>query len=80
MAGKKKQNMRQKPEPMAVLVQIYLGVGLSLLLLAACGAAVLWYCMQAFFGFSLVITAPLFWAVWALAEKEIKHETQIRRA
>ena len=36
--------------------------------LAICGSAVLWYCIQVFFGFSLIGAAPLFWAAWALAE------------
>ena len=32
-----------------------------------CGAAVLCYCVQIFFSFSLCITAPLFWIFWGAA-------------
>ena len=38
--------------------------------LAVCGSGILWYGIQVVFGFSLYLTAPLFWAVWALAERE----------
>ena len=37
---------------------------------AACGGAVLCYCVQAFFGFSMCASAGLFWLVWALLERE----------
>lgn len=33
---------------------------------AICGAAVLGYCIQAFFGIRMSITAPFFWIFWAL--------------
>jgi O-antigen ligase len=39
-----------------------------------CGSAMLAYCVQSFFGFSMFITAPSFWIVWAgllyFADKE----------
>ena len=41
-------------------------------LIVVCGAAVIWYSIQVFFGFSLCATAPLFWAIWALAERECR--------
>jgi O-antigen ligase len=43
--------------------------------IAACGCSILWYCIQIFFGFSLLFTAPLFWAVWAFMDQEIRRET-----
>lgn len=46
--------------------------GRSSPVLAVCGAAILWYSIQVFFSFSLCATAPLFWAVWALAEREYR--------
>lgn len=36
---------------------------------AALGGAVLCYCIQAFFGFSMCQTAGLFWMIWALLER-----------
>ena len=33
---------------------------------AVCGEAVLCYCIQAFFGFSMCQTAMLFWLAWAI--------------
>ena len=40
---------------------------------AVCGGAVLCYCIQAFFGFSMCQTAGLFWIFWALLEHASNH-------
>jgi O-antigen ligase len=36
-------------------------------MLAICGSGVFCYCIQAFFGMRMCITAPFFWLLWALA-------------
>lgn len=41
---------------------------------AVLGSAALAYCIQAFFGFSVCITAPFFWAALALLEKETRND------
>lgn len=40
---------------------------------AVWGGAILCYCIQAFFGFSMCQTAGLFWVFWALLEYESNH-------
>ncbi len=37
---------------------------------AGLGGAVLCYCVQAFFGISMCLSAPLFWLAWGLLERE----------
>ena len=43
-----------------------------------CGAAVLCYCVQIFFSFSLCITAPLFWIFWGLLEQSLRQKKNAR--
>lgn len=38
------------------------------IVVAICGSAVLGYSIQAFFGFSMCITAPFMWVAWAMLE------------
>lgn len=45
-------------------------------LIAAFGAAVLAYAIQAFFSISILITAPYFWCVLALLENSIRHKNR----
>jgi len=40
---------------------------------AVCGAALLCYCIQAFFGISQSITAIYFWVIWGLMESRVKN-------
>ena len=44
---------------------------------AALGGAVLCYCIQAFFGFSMCQTAGLFWVIWSLLESVCDHEGEL---
>ena len=43
-----------------------------------CGAAVLCYCVQIFFSFSLCITAPLFWIFWGLLDNALRIKKNAR--
>ena len=43
-----------------------------------CGAALLCYCVQIFFSFSLCITAPLFWIFWGLLEQSLRQKKNAR--
>lgn len=40
------------------------------------GAAILAYCIQAFFGISQLITAPFFWCAFALLENSLKYKNR----
>lgn len=40
------------------------------------GAGVLCYCIQVFFGYGMSAAAALFWAAWALLEKEIREQEE----
>lgn len=40
------------------------------------GAGVLCYCIQVFFGYGMNAAAALFWAAWALLEKEIREQEE----
>lgn len=42
---------------------------------AICGAAILCYCIQAFFGISMLMTAPYFWLAWGLLICAVKKGT-----
>ena len=41
---------------------------------AICGGAVLCYCVQAFFGFSMCQTAVLFWMAWAVLNSQLRED------
>lgn len=41
---------------------------------AVCGGAILCYCIQAFFGFSMCQTAMLFWLVWAILSCRLRED------
>ena len=43
---------------------------------AILGSAVLCYCIQAFFGFSMCQTAGVFWVIWGLLEREMSKEEE----
>lgn len=42
---------------------------------AICGGSVLCYCIQAFFGISMPLTAPYFWLIWGLLERMQREHT-----
>lgn len=42
---------------------------------AACGAAALCYCIQAFFGISMFLTAPFFWMTLGLLDGSLRNNT-----